>query len=730
MKKEFKLAGTFNIVIALIAFLKDAAIIYPLILSVLSIIYFTYCEKNITYIYNKKTLIIIFALINFFINPISGITLLIGQDKIISEYKNSDKTEEEKQELSSEERKISLSLNLGVALISLSGIILITTKWNIMNNAIKIIILIVFALLFLGLSILSEKKLKIEMLSKNYWLLSLLFIILTVIANGYFEILSKWFSFNGVGRYLYVAFTSIVISLLSVITDNKYHKTIYKNISYLGIITSIISIMLYFKIDVDMILIILNIALLAINTTKKQQIENIKELSKYVTIGLSIFSIISIPAATSIITNLLLAILTIVNLIIITISVNIEAVSTAIIINITVVETLLNLSTNANLNNKIISIIAMIIYSGLYLINLIKIEKLNQTFKKTMNVLTNISMFLLLIINSNNKMLLTIISAVFAMTSLINYYKDTIKNEKYLLPVKITIFIISSIAYITEIIDINTSYIMIIMYMIIFIVYKLLKNNKAKNISLCIYYIIFTIALFINHNKEIIPSIINLVLASTTFMLISEEKNNKKTIISYIAFLLTIAFAFAYTNILNTTPLYNGIIILLIYLILTIIPIENEKLKKPNYFSIILPLLIMISDVNISSDIKIILTTSIGMYVMMLLNMLLIKNIKDRNIFTTIISTILILRIIFIESWIIGLYIGSIALVLLIIGLMKKDYKGLFTEGIIITIINLLLQFRYILKELPLWIYTLLAGLIIIGIVTYKIIKNNEKNNR
>lgn len=730
MKKAFKLAGTFNIVIALIAFLKEATIVYPLILMILSIIYFTYCGKNIVYIYNRKTLIIIFALINLFINPISGIIMLIGQDKIIQEYKNSDKTEE-KQQLNSEERKISLSLNLGVALISISGIILLTTSWNIMNNTIKMIILIAFALLFFVLSTLSEKKLKIEMLSKNYWLLSMLFIILTVIANGYFEILSKWFSFSGNGRYLYLAFTLITISLLSVITDNKYHKTIYKNISYLGIITSIASIMLYFKLDIDVILIIINIALLALNTIKNKQIENIKELSKYLTIGLSILSIISILASTSIVTNLLLTILTIVNLVIITISsVNIEAVSAAIIINIAIVSVLSNLSMQTNLNIEIISIIAMIIYSVLYLINIIKTEKLNQAFKKTMNILTNISMFILLIININNKMLLTIISAAFVLTSLINYYKNTIKNENYLLPVKITIFIISSISYLTEIIDINISYIMIIMYIIIFIIYKLLKNTKAKNISLCIYYIIFTIALLINHNQDMIPSIINLLFASTTFMIISEEKTNKKSIISYIVFLLTITFVFAYTNILNTTPIYKGTIILLIYLILTIIPTENEKLRKINYFSIILPLMIMISDVNIPSDIKKILTTSIGMYIMILLNILLIKNTKDRNIFTTIMSTILILRIIFIESWIIGLYIGIIALTLLIIGFMKKEYKGLFIEGIIITIINLLLQFRYILKNLPLWLYTLLAGLIIIGIVTYKIIKDSEKDNR
>mgnify|MGYP006988854306 CR=1 FL=1 len=81
----------------------------------------------------------------------------------------------------------------------------------------------------------------------------------------------------------------------------------------------------------------------------------------------------------------------------------------------------------------------------------------------------------------------------------------------------------------------------------------------------------------------------------------------------------------------------------------------------------------------------------------------------------------------FIESWTIGIYVGIIALILIIIGTLKKEYKGILIEGIIITIINILYQLSYMLKELPLWIYTLLAGLTLIGLVTYKITKNEKK---
>ena len=202
--------------------------------------------------------------------------------------------------------------------------------------------------------------------------------------------------------------------------------------------------------------------------------------------------------------------------------------------------------------------------------------------------------------------------------------------------------------------------------------------------------------------------------------------NKTKERISYIALLITIIFVFSYTNILSTTTLNNGIIVLLIYMIFTIATRENKNISKINYLSIILPLIVMINDTNMIYELKLITINVIGMYIMTMINLFLLKQDKDRNVFTTIMSIILLLRIMFIESWMIGLYIGIVSLILIIIGFTKKEYKGLFIEGIIILIINIMYQFKYILEELPLWIYTLLAGLIIIGLVTYKVIKDKD----
>ena len=726
MKKALKIAGTINLVIALLSYIFTSTIIYPLMLITLSIIYFSYTTKSITHIYNNKTLIILLSLFNFFINPISGIIMLVGQDKIYQEYKNN-KDEEKKQELSSEEKKISLLLNLGIGLVSLSGIILISTNWNIISNEIKLLILIIFASLFLGLSKLSEKKLKIEILEKNYWLLSMLFMILTILGIGYFKTISTWFSFYGDGNYLYIAFTSIMISLLSFITNDKYENPFYKNLCYIGIIGSIISILLQFNIPIEIVLIIINVILIPLNIIKNKILEKKQELIKYTTLALTIINIAALIQTENIIYLIVLTVLNIINSIIISIKEGtLEGIIGPVLINTSLAATLIRVPIEMNLTLEIGSVIAIIIYSLLYLINILKTENINKTFINTMNIITNIAMLVLTIINVENKIYLTIITSLIVLTSIINYHKKSIKYENILLPIKTIMLIISLILLLEDIIMIDESYIMIILYLISYIIYKL-TNGKIKTTSLILHYIFFALALLVNDNNQIIPSIINAVSAGTILVLTQEENSKIKERISYITLLITILSIFSYTNILETSQLNNGIIVFLIYMILTIATRENKNISKINYLAIMIPSLVIISDENISYEIVEITKNLIGMYIITMISLLLLKKDKERNILLTILSTLLLLRIMFIESWIIGLYVGIISLVLIMIGFIKKDYKGLFIEGIIITIINVLYQFKNILQEIPFWIYTLLAGLIIIGVVTYKIIIDKEK---
>ena len=311
MKKALLISAIINILLAVLAYISDITLIYPIILTTLAVIYISYQEQTITYLYNKKTKITIMAIINFIINPLSGISLLIGLDKLNTEYKNLKEKEKLKQ-LTKEEKQISLLLNLGIGLVSLSGIILIATNINAITPLIKLLILIFISLLFLTLSLISKYKLKIEILEKNYWLISMLFVILTVIANGYLETISTWFSYTGPGKNLYIAFTSIIIALLSQITNQKYDSKILKHITYIGILTSVFFILLQLTLPIELALSIINMILLLINITKQNKLTN------YLIITTSIISTIYILESTSLILQLILSLTTIINTILMT----------------------------------------------------------------------------------------------------------------------------------------------------------------------------------------------------------------------------------------------------------------------------------------------------------------------------------------------------------------------------------------------------------------------------
>ena len=97
-----------------------------------------------------------------------------------------------------------------------------------------------------------------------------------------------------------------------------------------------------------------------------------------------------------------------------------------------------------------------------------------------------------------------------------------------------------------------------------------------------------------------------------------------------------------------------------------------------------------------------------------------IKDQKDKEI-TAIIGIILsVLFIILIPSYIIGIYIGILGLIVILIGFYKKEYKQLFTTGIAITVINIIIQLREVWEIIPFWLYLLVGGLSIITFVTYK----------
>ena len=85
-----------------------------------------------------------------------------------------------------------------------------------------------------------------------------------------------------------------------------------------------------------------------------------------------------------------------------------------------------------------------------------------------------------------------------------------------------------------------------------------------------------------------------------------------------------------------------------------------------------------------------------------------------------------VLEVAFISNYTIGIYIGTIGIMTILVGYYKKKQTYFFNTGIIITITNIIYQLK-IWNQIPFWLYLLLGGLSIIGFVTYKEMKKNQK---
>ena len=95
------------------------------------------------------------------------------------------------------------------------------------DDIFKMILLIVIGGAFLGLSIFSDQKLKIEKTTKTYWLVGMSFLFFAFLSIGYFGLLGETFKFGGVEEDLFVGSLLIFTSLLTFVTYYKFKNDLY-----------------------------------------------------------------------------------------------------------------------------------------------------------------------------------------------------------------------------------------------------------------------------------------------------------------------------------------------------------------------------------------------------------------------------------------------------------------------------------------------------------------------
>ena len=175
MKNNLLVAGIFNIIVGCLWLFASfeastAAFVIGAFVLVAGIMNIIYSKLEPEKLYEKRNIILIWGILLLPFSLISAIILLVDCDKIKSEYAKYLREQDVKVldennqnvKVSKETKKLDILLKIGIAMVSVSGIMIATTSWELMTDFVKSIMIALIGVLFLGLSIFSDKKLKIR----------------------------------------------------------------------------------------------------------------------------------------------------------------------------------------------------------------------------------------------------------------------------------------------------------------------------------------------------------------------------------------------------------------------------------------------------------------------------------------------------------------------------------------------------------------------------------------
>ena len=251
------------------------------------------------------------------------------------------------------------------------------------------------------------------------------------------------------------------------------------------------------------------------------------------------------------------------------------------------------------------------------------------------------------------------------------------------------------------------------------------KENKIYTISSYIGILLFFLMSLDDYNA--IASVLMMIpCAYYLFKCLSEtETNNYKKIIAFIITIYSIYNNLYILDVFNLSHVISSILMIII-LAASIYFIKDSAISKTSYFLIVVPLYNLISAISAQVEISQIAISILVLYITFLIAKFFAdeKNREAIVIIGVVISTISLFQP---NNIILGIYVGLVGIATIMLGYYTKNSKGLFITGIIITIINIIVQLIDLWEQIPFWLYLLVCGLGLIFFVTYKEVKKMNK---
>lgn len=622
----------------------------------------------------------------------------------------------------SENKKIGNLIALGVFMILLSGIIFSTTTWHSITGIFKVLSLIVFGIIFLFLSVFTNKKLHLKISSLVYWFLSIIFLYFAYISLGYFKLLGNWYSFFGGGYKLFLSNILLTLGLLFIISYKKINKNIFLYLAYNTLYISLATILSFFNINFISSLIIINIIILIINfiNTSNKYIKTLQINNQFLQyIIVTIYMIV--PLNSYNIESLIFSILSLISLFLISYKVEKEITFFDFIIPfITFIFITKNIS--LYISNMEKSFLTFTILNFIFTIIYKIIFSKNKNLVNSMYIQNNIYSFICcIVLSSINSLGFLIAAGLLLLINIENKISNSNKIEKYLEPYKVVLFISSLykfMKYNNNIIDIH---IFLIITLFINLMLCFISKDKISKIT---YYIIgiitaFILSLYIKPNDILttISIILSLILTCLSFAVINKKDSLNFNIFNYIFYIFVIISSMDCFN----SSIINSIITMILILILSYIKLNEKKLSlKISLVALLIPLC-DIAEFSTYSSIFVSLYLALLAYIFDR-----VIEVKDKIPKVTILFVLAIINLFFDE--LLSVIVMGILLVLSILYFNnRKEFKGLYNFSVIALVITIVYQLRNFWSDIPFWLYLFIGGITIIILVTRLEFKKNNK---
>ena len=675
------------------------------ILLTVGVLLLSYSFLSIEDLISKKGIITALAILAIFLGAIPAVFLFMAVDEISSYKKNSMNSPPE-DEISSEAKRIDLLLKIGLGMVIISGILFATSTWESFPDILKLILLILMGVGFLGLSNFSENTLKIEKTTKAYYVLGLTFFLLTWIGIGVFGSISPWLTYIGEGKNLVYFITFILLAVCLYFVHNKFKDQEYKYFEYISLYLALYHILAFIKLDLITITLVVTIISLLINYFVKDQ----KELLDFPVILTNACEMKNILV-------LITSLVTVINLLFISTQTKnkLENVASVVISYILIGAGILNLDfENTN-------IIIFVVYTLLYfLLNHNKINREDHTLKAN-QLFYNIASTILIISMEYYTYKFIIFATLHGVINYINCYITNKESSLYDLryqPITIFVFGLSIFTFVSRKIvpDLNPIYLFIIVTTIYAAIDYLVKDKRISKVYF-IYLLIGAITSLL-FNLDELNLFVAIALSLLSVYIFFDKK--QKNYILYYVFIQICLFNLTSSLIEAGIPTILGHLLLLgIYGALTY-AVKDKQLRTANLISLVIPLYGIVNTADLSYELQIIVDNILSFYILFLIVTLIAKTDETKDTVATIGTAILFLSIFSSGEILVGLYLCLLGAGILVYTSNKKKYKKLFYTGVAITVINILVQLADFWSSIPPWLYLLLIGISIIGFVTYK----------